>query len=229
MKKDSEESDAKKAKTEKMLARYRKKDPDAKVSDVKDGLNMLIVLAAVGLFFVAAGIIGFCISAISVSGEKAFFENAETISGTVTKTKSQGDDKNSPIEVSYKYRFDDKSFEQNETISRDMAKVLNLSGGDSDKGKEVLVYIDSADPGHAEIEYQSQQPLYILFVICLIGIPFIAAGIMRFLECKDGRLIIYNTKSGRHMVRINSKTAKGRLPASEGQTPRKKTEKQKKS
>lgn len=202
MKKDSDDSAAKKVRTEKMLARYRKKDPDARVSDLKDGLNILIVLGAIGLFFVAAGIIGFCISALSVIGEKSFFENAETISGIVMEAKKQSGDKSSLFDVSYQYRFDDKNFKKNETISSDMANILSLNGSSEDKGKEVLVYVDSADPGHAQIEYQTRQPLYILFVICLIGVPFIIAGIRRFKECKNGRLIIYNTKSGKHMVRI---------------------------
>ena len=189
-----------KIKTSRALKRIKRKDPDARIADIKDGLKMLLLPVIIGVVLITAGVLGFLLSSIGINAEKDFFDNAKTIDGTVSGIKPQ--DNNSSFDVDYRYRYENTTYENSERISSDMAKILELTGKDEDAGKTILVYIDPQSPDRSGLEYKTGTPLYFLLLPALAGIAVIAYGAVRCVQCKNGKMIVFKDKKGTKLVKI---------------------------
>ena len=175
--------------------------PHKKVAGVKDGRRIFLPPIVIGAFFVLLTVLSLISGIVLNSRSKAFIASADTVIGRVSYTS--GPNRHSTqYKVRYTYQYNDEEYKGSDSLSFAQANKLGLVRFVT-SGREITVYVDPDDPSRsmlAENEVFSSGVWDMAFFV--IGIVILIAGIVRWLDFKNGRMLIVETNGRKKFKKI---------------------------
>lgn len=175
--------------------------PHKKVAGVKDGRRIFLPPIVIGAFFVLLTVLSLISGIVLNSQSKAFIASADKVTGTVDYTLRPGRNR-TQYHVRYTYQYNDKEYQGSDSLTFSQANELGLVQMVT-TGRQVTVYVDPDDPGRsmlAESAVFSRGVQGIIFSV--IGIVILISGIVKWLDFKNGRMLIVETNGRKKFKKI---------------------------